>query len=41
MRIEYSEPRYIISVAADMLGVHVQTLRYYERAGIVAIALQG
>jgi MerR family transcriptional regulator/heat shock protein HspR len=35
MRIEYSEPRYIISVAADMLGVHVQTLRYYERAGIV------
>ncbi len=35
MRIEYSQPRYIISVAADMLGVHVQTLRYYERAGIV------
>ncbi len=35
VRIEYSEPRYIISVAADILGVHVQTLRYYERAGIV------
>lgn len=32
---EYSEPRYVISVAANMLGVHVQTLRYYERAGIV------
>lgn len=35
MGVEYSEPRYIISIAADMLGVHVQTLRYYERAGIV------
>ena len=35
MRIEYSEPRYIISIAADMLGVHVQTLRYYERAGVI------
>jgi MerR family transcriptional regulator/heat shock protein HspR len=34
-RAEYSEPRYVISVAANMLGVHVQTLRYYERAGIV------
>jgi MerR family transcriptional regulator, heat shock protein HspR len=34
-RIEYSEPRYIISIAADMLGVHVQTLRYYERAGVI------
>ena len=28
-----SEPRYVISVAARMVGVHVQTLRYYERAG--------
>jgi MerR family transcriptional regulator/heat shock protein HspR len=35
VRIEYSEPRYIISIAADMLGVHVQTLRYYERAGVI------
>ena len=35
MGVEYSEPRYIISIAANMLGVHVQTLRYYERAGIV------
>ena len=36
--MEYSqetEPRYVISVAASMLGVHVQTLRYYERAGLV------
>jgi MerR family transcriptional regulator/heat shock protein HspR len=35
MEAEYSEPRYIISIAADMLGVHVQTLRYYERAGMI------
>ena len=26
---------YVISVAARMLGVHQQTLRYYERAGLV------
>jgi MerR family transcriptional regulator/heat shock protein HspR len=35
MEGEYSEPRYVISVAANMLGVHVQTLRYYERAGMI------
>ena len=29
------EPAFIISVAARMLGVHAQTLRYYERAGLV------
>lgn len=29
------EPRYVISVAARMLGVHAQTLRYYERAGMI------
>lgn len=29
------EPIYVISIAARMLGVHQQTLRYYERAGIV------
>jgi len=32
---EGSEPRYVISVAARMLGVHAQTLRYYERAGMI------
>jgi len=32
---EYSEPLYIISIAASILGVHVQTLRYYERAGMI------
>lgn len=29
------EPIYVISVAARMLGVHQQTLRYYERAGLI------
>jgi len=29
------EPLYVISVAARMLGVHAQTLRYYERAGLL------
>jgi MerR family transcriptional regulator, heat shock protein HspR len=35
MEGENSEPRYVISVAANILGVHVQTLRYYERAGMI------
>jgi MerR family transcriptional regulator, heat shock protein HspR len=30
-----NEPRYIISVAARMLGIHSHTLRYYERIGII------
>jgi MerR family transcriptional regulator/heat shock protein HspR len=29
------EPCYVISVAAQLLGMHVQTLRYYERAGLI------
>jgi len=29
------EPCYVISVAAKLVGVHTQTLRYYERAGLV------
>ena len=29
------EPCYVISVAAKMVGVHAQTLRYYEREGII------
>ncbi len=30
-----SEPRYVISVAARMLGMQTYTLRYYERIGII------
>lgn len=33
--LENEEPLYIISVAARMVGVHAQTLRYYERVGII------
>jgi MerR family transcriptional regulator/heat shock protein HspR len=29
------EPRYVISVAARMVGVHTYTLRYYEKIGII------
>jgi MerR family transcriptional regulator/heat shock protein HspR len=35
MEFEDSEPCYVISVAARMIGVHAQTLWYYERAGII------
>jgi len=30
-----SEPRYVISVAARILGTQTHTLRYYERIGII------
>ena len=29
------EPCYVISVAARMVGLHAQTLRYYERIGLL------
>ena len=35
MKSENSEPRYVISVAAKILGIQTHTLRYYERIGIV------
>ena len=35
MRQTENEPRYVISVAARMLGIQTYTLRYYERIGIV------
>ena len=35
MTVERDEPLFVISVAARMLGVHAQTLRYYERAGLI------
>jgi MerR family transcriptional regulator/heat shock protein HspR len=31
----YEEPVYLISVVASMLGIHPQTLRQYEREGLV------
>ena len=29
------EPRYVISIAARILGVQTHTLRYYERIGVI------
>ncbi len=29
------EPRYVISIAARILGVQTHTLRYYEKIGII------
>lgn len=34
-RTSDNEPRYIISVAAKLVGVQTHTLRYYERIGII------
>ena len=33
--VKENEPRYVISVAARMVGVQVHTLRYYERMGLI------
>lgn len=33
--LDYDEPCFVISVAARMLGLRTQTLRYYERLGLV------
>ncbi len=35
---EDTQPRYVISVAAEMLGTQTYTLRYYEKVGIVSPA---
>jgi MerR family transcriptional regulator/heat shock protein HspR len=32
---EETKPRYVISVAAEMLGTRTYTLRYYEKVGII------
>lgn len=34
-------PVYVISVAAELVGVHAQTLRHYERLGLVEPARSG
>jgi MerR family transcriptional regulator/heat shock protein HspR len=35
-KINDTEPRYVISVAARMLEIQTHTLRYYEKVGIIA-----
>ncbi len=35
MSLRDEEPRYVISVAARILGVQTHTLRYYEKIGII------
>jgi len=35
MNKDDSEPRYVISIAARMLGIQTYTLRYYEKIGII------
>ncbi len=35
MNFDDSEPRYVISIAARMVGVQSYTLRYYEKVGII------
>ena len=35
MTDEESKPRYVISVAAQIVGIEAHTLRYYERLGLI------
>jgi MerR family transcriptional regulator/heat shock protein HspR len=35
MALRDSEPRYVISVAARIVGIETHTLRYYERLGLL------
>ncbi len=35
MNSDETEPRYVISIAARMLGTQTHTLRYYEKMGII------
>src|SRR4030042_2432148 len=35
MSLGNSEPRYVISIAARIVGIETHTLRYYERIGLV------
>ena len=36
MNMNDDDPRYVISIAARMLGVPTYTLRYYEKVGIIS-----
>lgn len=35
MNLDDTEPRYVISIAASMLGIKTYNLRYYERIGVI------
>ncbi len=35
MNMPESEPRYVISIAARIIGIETHTLRYYERLGLI------
>ena len=35
MDIDNNEPRYVISIAARILGIQSHTLRYYEKIGVI------
>jgi MerR family transcriptional regulator/heat shock protein HspR len=35
MNDENNRPRYVIHVAAELIGVKTHTLRYYERSGLI------
>ena len=35
MTMSNSEPKYVISVAAKIVGIETHTLRYYEKLGLV------
>ena len=35
MDLNENEPRYVISIAAKILGTQTHTLRYYEKIGII------
>ncbi len=35
MNLNDEEPRYVISIAARILGIQTHTLRYYEKIGII------
>jgi MerR family transcriptional regulator/heat shock protein HspR len=35
MKSQENEPRYVISIAAKIIGIETHTLRYYEKIGLV------
>ena len=40
-REHQKEPYFVISIAAKMVGLHAQTLRYYERVGLLRPSRSG